>query len=102
MKPTGMMHEKAAIGGIHHEKPAAGLAHEKPMPGAIRDNATIDHVGLGAEHREAGYDKNANVVADKNKDVTDIHAVGGIKTGTTTVGSSAGTTQGSFKTIESK
>lgn len=97
----GMIHEKAAIGAIHHEKPAAGLAHEKPMPGVIRDDATIDRVGLGAEHREVGYDKHANVVADKNKDVTDIHA-GGIRTGTA-VGSSAGTTQGgAFKTIESK
>lgn len=97
---TGVLHEEKPITGVIYEKPAAGLAHEKPMPGAVRDNATIDHVGLGAEHREAGYDKNANVVADKNKDLTDIHAVGGIKT--STVGSSAGTTQGSFKTIESK
>jgi len=95
---TGVIYEKP-VAGVVHEKPATGVIHEKPMTGVVRENPTIDHVGLGAEHREAAYDKNANVVADKNKDVTDIHA--GIKTGTA-VGSSAGTTQGSFKTIESK
>jgi len=104
---TGVIHEEKPVTGVIyekpvavvHEKPATGVIHEKPMTGVVRENPTIDHVGLGAEHREAAYDKNANVVADKNKDVIDINA--GIKTGTA-VGSSAGTTQGSFKTIESK
>lgn len=99
--------QSGSASGANYKAGSAAMGHHEVQSGKS-DIHTIDRTGLGAEHREVGYDKTANVVPNKNKvedkdtaHKLDVHAT--VKTG-----SSAGSTSGSgfqgatYKTTESK
>lgn len=77
---------------------SSNLGSAQAQPSHLNDNqfATIDKKNLGAEHREVGYDKQANVIPSKEKEKDTTHKVdvhGSLYT------SGAGST---FKTNEAK
>lgn len=86
---------------------SSNLASDKYSSSATQPKpVTVDRTGLGAEHREVGYDKQANVITSKNfdkeKDIghkVDIHAT--VKTGDA-AGSTSGSQASTYKTTESK
>jgi len=61
----------AASSGSDKQFQAAGAGYS----GAGYSGATVDHKNLGAEHREAGYDKQSNVIPSKEKDKDSAHKV---------------------------
>jgi len=101
--------DKYASGGIGSDKYVSSgsdkFAAHSGVVGASQAE-TINRTGLGAEHKEVGYDKYSGVIpsksADKEKDSghkLDIHA--SVKTGSA-AGSTSGSQASTFKTTESK